>query len=592
MNIQMIALNSLVQSPANVRKIGTKIGIDELAASIAAHGLLQNLQVRPNTDGKYKVVAGGRRLAALKLLVKRKEIAKDAGIGCNVLDAEDDTEISLAENQHEPMHPADQFDAFRQMVDAGRSVEEVASRFGVTVLLVNQRLKLARVSPRLVKLYREGGMILEQLMAFTVADDHAAQEGVWFDAAEFNRSPHSIRRRLTEAHVSASDRRALFAGLDEYRRAGGAVITDLFQAEHEGYLTDPALLDLLCAERLEREAAIVREEGWKWVEIIPDWSYETLRNYGRQHGKPQPMPAKQAKALAKVEAARDALAERDELTDEEDEKLAELDEQILALSEVAVEWSERQKKRCGAVVSIGHDGQLNIIRGLIAPADIKAACQSADDDGNAEQEGEGDSQPKDGLSNALRDDLMAQRTAALRAALAADTSVALVALTHALALPLFYPGGDHPFDIRAVNGHLRGEAIEDNRGSKEMAGHYAAWQQRLPEEPGGLWAWLTALDQPALLELLAYTVAATVKPERGAATDHIAAAIGFDLAQWWQPTARGYFSRVSKEQITIAVTEGVGAEAAASIAKLKKGEMAERAEALLTTTGWLPPFVR
>jgi hypothetical protein len=84
MNIQMIPLNALVSSPANVRKTGSKIGIDELASSIAAHGLLQNLQARPIADERYQVVAGGRRLAALKLLAKRKELAKDVTVGCNV----------------------------------------------------------------------------------------------------------------------------------------------------------------------------------------------------------------------------------------------------------------------------------------------------------------------------------------------------------------------------------------------------------------------------------------------------------------------------------------------------------------------------
>jgi ParB family transcriptional regulator, chromosome partitioning protein len=148
MNIQMIPLNALVSSPANVRKTGSKIGIDELASSIAAHGLLQNLQVRPVADDRYQVVAGGRRLAALKLLAKRKEVEKDVAVGCNVLAGEDDTEISLAENDmREAMHPADQFEAFRRLVDDGRSVEEVAKRFGATVLLVTQRLKLARVPP-------------------------------------------------------------------------------------------------------------------------------------------------------------------------------------------------------------------------------------------------------------------------------------------------------------------------------------------------------------------------------------------------------------------------------------------------------------
>jgi hypothetical protein len=57
MNIQMIPLSALVPSRANVRKTGSKIGIDELASSIAAHGLLQNLQVRPVADEKFQVVA-------------------------------------------------------------------------------------------------------------------------------------------------------------------------------------------------------------------------------------------------------------------------------------------------------------------------------------------------------------------------------------------------------------------------------------------------------------------------------------------------------------------------------------------------------
>jgi ParB family chromosome partitioning protein len=596
MNIHMIPLNALVPSPANVRKLGSKIGIDELASSIAAHGLLQNLQVRPTADDRYQVVAGARRLAALKLLAKRKEVAKDVAVGCNVLAAEDDTEISLAENdQRQAMHPADQFDAFRQLVDSGRSVEEVAKRFGASMLLVTQRLKLARVSPRLMKLYREEGLTLEQLMAFTVSDDHAAQDAAWFEAPEFDRSPRSIRRRLTEGHVSASDKRAVFAGLDAYREAGGQIVTDLFQSEDEGYLTDPALLDQLCAARLEREAEAIRAEGWKWVAIMPEISYESLRGYGRQHGKKQPMPAKQAKALARVEAKREALAAKDELTDEEAERLETLDAEAATLAEVPVAWSERQKKRCGAVVGIGYGGELEVARGLIAPADMKEAVRIGGKDANGEAESAPnlDEPGAPGLSKALRDDLTAQRTAALRAVVAAHVPVALVSLTQALALPLFYlSGAESPLDVRGISQHLRGEDIEENRGNKEMAERHAAWLQRLPEEPDGLWDWLIALDQATLTELLAYCAAATVKPERGPQIDRLAAAAGLDLAQWWTPTAKGYFSRVSKTLIAEAVTEGVHAQAAANIASLKKAAMAERAEALLAGTGWLPAMLR
>jgi len=98
-----------------VRKTGAKIGIEELAASIEAHGLLQNLQVMEAASGTFEVVAGGRRLAALKLLAKRKALSKDAPIPCNVLASEHATEISLAENEmRQAMHPADQFEALRR----------------------------------------------------------------------------------------------------------------------------------------------------------------------------------------------------------------------------------------------------------------------------------------------------------------------------------------------------------------------------------------------------------------------------------------------------------------------------------------------
>src|ERR1700759_617239 len=124
MKIKMIPLPSLIPSPPKERETGTTVGITELAASIEAHGLLQNLQVRKADGGKFEVVAGGRRLAALKLLAKRKALAKDAPIACNVLDDEDATEISLAENEmRQAMHPADQFEAFKALIDQGQGIE-------------------------------------------------------------------------------------------------------------------------------------------------------------------------------------------------------------------------------------------------------------------------------------------------------------------------------------------------------------------------------------------------------------------------------------------------------------------------------------
>jgi ParB family transcriptional regulator, chromosome partitioning protein len=168
-------------------------------------------------------------------------------------------------------------------------------------------------------------------MAFTVSDDHAAQEAAWFDAPEWQRNASAIRQRLTAAHVRADDRRARFVTAEAYVEAGGSTITDLFRADSNSYLTDPALLDRLVTEKLEREADAVRHEGWKWVLIMPD--FDALDGYGEMRGNAQPMPPKQAKALAKALREADRLRDRDELDDDEAARLGALEEEIAALSE-------------------------------------------------------------------------------------------------------------------------------------------------------------------------------------------------------------------------------------------------------------------
>ena len=268
--IVTIPLNKLVPSPNNVRKTGG-LSIDDLAASIQAHGLLHNLVVSKATKGdKHQVIAGARRLAALQKLAKEKVLPKTFEVPCRVVNAEASTESSLAENTiRQAMHPADQFMAFQQLVSDGLGFEEIAARFGVSSTTVRQRLKLANVAPRLFESYRTDEITLDQLMALAITDDHAAQERVWDSTQEWQRQPQALRRALTETKVdAATDRRARFVGVEAYIEAGGQIERDLFQPEHEGYLTDTALLDRLVAEKLETLANEVRGEGWKWVEIL------------------------------------------------------------------------------------------------------------------------------------------------------------------------------------------------------------------------------------------------------------------------------------------------------------------------------------
>lgn len=204
-DITNIPLNKLTAWEGNVRKTQTKGGIDDLAASIKAHGLLQSLVVRPHGK-KFAVAAGGRRLKALQQLAANGDIPADYPVPCKVTDTGTDaSELSLAENvMRENMHPADQFEAFRDLIDKGMPMADIAARFSVSEHTVKQRLALARVSPLVLKAYRDEELTLEDVMAFAVTNDHEAQEHV-LSELEQHHGPRDIREALTENEIPATD---------------------------------------------------------------------------------------------------------------------------------------------------------------------------------------------------------------------------------------------------------------------------------------------------------------------------------------------------------------------------------------------------
>ena len=186
-DIRDIPLSQLELSPANVRKTPADASaFTELKASIAAHGLLENLIARamePGTDcvARYAVIAGGRRLAAMQALAAEGALDEDHPVLCrmigSIVAAE---EVSLAENSvRAAMHPADQVEAFRRLADAGSTAAAIAARFGVSERTVEKRLRLGNAAPVLLEAYRAGEIDLEMLMAFAATTDHARQNAVW-----------------------------------------------------------------------------------------------------------------------------------------------------------------------------------------------------------------------------------------------------------------------------------------------------------------------------------------------------------------------------------------------------------------------------
>ncbi|TWA88596.1 ParB/RepB/Spo0J family partition protein [Bradyrhizobium stylosanthis] len=629
----LIPLNKLKKSPNNARKTPhSEAAIEAYAASIAAKGILQNLVVEPELDGEgvatgfYLVTIGeGRRLAQL-LRVKRKEIRKTEPIRCIIDTANDPHEISLDENvTRENMHPADQFEAFKKVADErGFGAEEIAARFGVTPHVVRQRLRLGAVSPKLIQLYREGDLTLEQLMAFAITDDQARQEAV-HERLSYDRDISTIRRFLTETHVAATDRRARFVGLDAYIEAGGTILRDLFTEDRGGYLEDVALLDLLVTARLGREADALRiAEGWKWTE--PHLDFPHAHGMRRAYPHPVELSAEDQAVLHALQTEFDWLTEEhqtaEELPDEVDARFGQLESQIEQLEAKRQAYEPGDVARGGAFVLLSHDGTIRIERGFIRPEDDESqpgAGQDSDAHGQDEQ-GDGDEQAnRDGegeegdneeeddeqrLSDTLVRDLTAHRTLGLRLNLSEHPDVAIVTITHALAAQIFYIGANaHVVGIQPVKTDLATHAagIEDSAGGKAWSDRHANWARQMPRDVGGLWDFVADLDHDSRMALFAYCAALTVnavklpfdlRPRALAAASRLAEAVALDMTGYWRPTVQSYLGRVTKAGILEAVREGVSEEAAERLSGMKKIEMAAAAEQLLAATNWLPAVLR
>jgi ParB family transcriptional regulator, chromosome partitioning protein len=615
--IVSIPLSKLAVSPLNVRKTGG-LTIEDLATSIEAHGLIHNLVVTKAPKGdKHQVIAGARRFAALTKLAKEKRISKSFGVPCRIIDGEGSTETSLAENViRTAMHPADQFTAFRSLIDQGMGLEDVAARFGVTPTTVRQRLKLANVAPRLFELYREDEINLDQLMALAVTDDHGEQERVWDSSEEWQRRPQALRRALTEKMVDANDARVRFVGLAAYLNEGGLLQKDLFQADHEGYLTDTAKLDRLAAQKLEALATEVRGEGWLWVEIQSGASYTDLTKFGRIHSVSAPISDE---IRLEIEALQDEqeniegkYPEAEEYPPDVDQRMAAIEARIDELNDQSDQprkYREEEIPLAGAIVALENHGEAVIYRGLVRPEDKKKLVQAPRSGSNGQHEpGDDDETDDKGLSAALVEDLTAHRTAALRTVVATRADVALVAVTHALSLRVCYESSydvGSCLSLTSEKGGCRLDShakdIETSPAQVRLSEIQSQWLARIPAQAEQLWQWLLDQEQTVVIDLLAFCVGQTVhavrlhhdgRQPRFVAADQLAQAVNLDMADWWTPTGKSYLGRVKKDQILETIGEGTSETNFEDLRKMKKGELVAAAERRLAGSRWLPEILK
>ena len=654
--LRPIPLGRLELSPDNARKTpANDAALVELKASIAAHGLLENLVVRPLGDegaaARYAVIAGGRRLAAMQALARDGALDADFPVPCRVCgDGAMPRELSLAENTvRVAMHPADQVETFRRMADDGAPAAEIAARFGVGVRTVEQRLRLGGAAPVLLDAYRAGAIDLETLTAFAVTADRGRQTAAWeqVQAQGYRPAAWQVRRMLTEDRLPATSDLARFVGVDAYEAAGGAVDRDLFAEEDESgvWLCDPKLLRDLAMEMLEAGAEELRTR-WRWAEARIEIDWNATARFGRVHPQPgEPTPEERAE-IERLRTRHGALVALDGegRSDEpvaEAERIEERLDEIDGAVEARAVYRRADLGLAGCIVTVGEGGAMRVVQGLVRPEDMpepEAGTANGTGSGSdparvpggsdgasgridapalagpaaAPADPEAKARKEAGVGIGLADDLRAVRTGIVKARLARDFDAAFDLMLFQVAHAVFGTGyRDDALDVavrptperpqmRANDESFVSVNVGETLLALDRAGLPLDWLGK-PEAEG--FAAMRRLSEREKRQLFASCVARTLKGqlafEAGARpeTEATVARLDVDFAATVRTnpapvwTAGLLWSRLRKDRLLAIARATLGEPWAAAHAKGKKTEIASALEAAFDAHGEVPAEV-
>ncbi|WNK42259.1 ParB/RepB/Spo0J family partition protein [Pantoea agglomerans] len=599
-DIEMIPLSRLAISPLNVRsKIYVQSRIESLAATIKSVGLLHNLIAHDMADGKLGVACGGRRLTAMQLLLSQGVYQPDQLIPVKRVTEELARAASMVENgEREDMHPAEQIAGFRALAEEGKTPAQIGDLMGYSSRHVQRCLKLIDLAPAILNELAADNITLEQCQALALADTHYRQLEVWEQASGYyNASAEVIRKLITSSETAISHSpKFTFIGKDAYLAAGGTIRTDLFSSDDEGYI-DTALVEQLALQKLQQIAeAVQKEEGFAWAEVRMDsrlqsWSNEVNKTY-------QLLPEHSPELTPQEDAELSELRAQLKLSDD-DAQVEQLKKQVATLEETGLKrsWAGADKDKVGAMICFER-GSCFIQRGVQRQADLpkKTKPENKNDLQNLSED----------YSASLVRSMSCDRSLAVQAALSTKPDIAVAMLTWTLCRATFshrsYEGT--PMKISLTDNSVAlisdSSAKEDGKAWQFLQQQKAEWQALLPKGWEQDFRWLLDWSTDDVLGLQGFCSATAVccfqdrmyGKSQTSNLDALELAMGFDLADWWQPTAEGFFKRISKEQIAGVLTE-VGKTGNASDAeKMKKGDAADFAESSMKNSRWVPSWMK
>ncbi|SER14911.1 ParB/RepB/Spo0J family partition protein [Sphingobium sp. YR768] len=633
----LVPATHLTKSPVNVRKRTDPRADAELEASIAGHGLIQNLVGVPvsRKKGHYRITAGGRRLDAIHRLIEKGTLPPDHEVPVLVLaNSKDGREISLAENYDRlQMSPAEDCLAFRDLIEVeGRSTAEIAKRFGIEERFVIGRLRLANLAQPIFEALEADEITLDVAKAYATTADTGRQTAVW----EALRNSYSrdnvneIRRALNGYSYRANDPKALLVGRDTYIAAGGRVEdADLFSTAADERWIDTHILDELAEAKLIAQAEAIRErEGLGEVRIVTGVRIPYMETYALQPltGAAEPLTQEQEARKQEIEgeiAEIELLAEDEdyEPDDDEEQRYATLQAELTTIVERDAVIDPEQKATALAYVVLGEDGTPQMHHQLyVAPVPDEESSE-ADNDGDdcdddvgdetQDNSAAGDARPV--MSQRLREMLAMMKTELLAVHVASDPAFALdlgtfIMVDRESRLASF----DIPSDLRAS---APSRLLLDFKPATAAAGEWTkldealdrSWvnHQAVPDRYDAF----CALPDEARAAWLGWAIARTLHavPDGRAGTgflDHLGRKLGVDVAAWWRPTALTYFDKLTKPGILALFEEIGGLELRVRYSGSKKHDLAASAERLFggdviiepeiqeRAVAWLPDQMR
>ena len=516
--LQELAIGQLVESELNVRKGKvSKAEDDALYANILVRGLLQNLITFPaDEQGHYPVVAGGRRLKQLRRLVKNGKLLDTDTVPVKVLTASEAEkyaiEISLSENfVRANMHPVDEFCAFAELVNQGSSFAQVAERFGVTQKFVKQRMKLNLVAPVILDAYRKGETTLEVVMCYSITDAEL-QISVWTQCKDRFYHLSALRNMLTPEALKEEHYLVEFVGKAAYKKAGGVTTTDLF--EDTVYFDDSELIRTLATAKLEKQVEQLKKDGWKWTEILLQGRFDDTQNYDRL-----------------------------ELIKQDEKEGYKNDEMKLA----------------GCLVTLRQSGEVIIHKGLVAKEDKKTLAL-LQESGKPEDAGSTEAiEVKSGYSNALKDDLIAQRLIISKYALMNNPTVAIDALHFSMCISVFSSNHQYAITPLYITHHetkhtpTKGE-LSDNKAleliEKNKAEFDTAWSTLATATER--FDAFCQLDTVEKHKQVAYAAAMSLEPSLLDGREVVECVINkLDISpsDFWRPGKETFFKRIGQSEL-------------------------------------------